>query len=208
MFLSSSRLKQITMFGLGASTMLLFSTSGFAQSSLLAVQNPVTVPQIQRSQPLPVVDNFPTTYREAKKDPFSTGKIERSLSVTPTLPPSIISVIAPPSFEERDMAWREARNNTRIHSSQPEPFVLEKYLVNEVKVLGLYQKPEGQGVFLKPTVTAGTTIFAMVGQKFWNGQIIRIDKDKIEVEVTTLISNGSTTQTKKEIQTIPFTRTK
>jgi hypothetical protein len=166
----------------------------------------VAVPQIQTSQPVPSVDKIPTAYREAKKDPFLLEKIEKPVVGTPAIINPVANIIAPPSFEQRDAAWREARSGRGSHNA--EPSILEKYLVSEVKVLGLYQKPEGQGVFLKPTITNGTTIFAMVGQKFWNGEIKTIYKDKIEVEVTTLISTGTRTEKRKEIQTIPFTRIK
>ncbi len=152
----------------------------------------------------PFVDKISANYREAKKDPFLDEKrviVKDNDRVI--IEPSVNVAVTPPSFEEREAAWK-ARRSRGSHPT-PEPKPIEKYLVDEVKVLGIYQKAEGQGVFLKPSITSSTTIFAMVGDKFWNGQIKSITKDKIEVEVTTVFING---KKKSEIQSIPFTRGK
>lgn len=152
----------------------------------------------------PFVDKVSANYREAKKDPFLDEKplivkdIDRVISE-----PSVNVAVTLPSFEERDAAWK--MRLSKGSRSMPDPKLIEKYLVDEVKVLGIYKKAEGQGVFLKPTVTANTTIFAMVGDKFWNGQIKSITKDNIEVEVITTFING---KKKSAIQVIPFTRGK
>ncbi|MFY9227240.1 MAG: hypothetical protein WAQ98_31510 [Blastocatellia bacterium] len=151
----------------------------------------------------PFVDKVSANYREAKKDPFLDEKrviVKDNDKVIAE--PSVNVAVAPPSFEERDAAWKVRRLEAN-KKMQPSPLAIEKYLVDEVKVLGIYQKVEGQGVFLKPSTS--TTIFAMVGDKFWNGQIKSITKDKIEVEVTTVFING---KKKSEIQSIPFTRGK
>lgn len=153
----------------------------------------------------PFVDKVSANYREAKKDPFLDEKrviVKDNDKVIAE--PSVNVAVAPPSFEERDAAWKVRRLEAN-KKMQTSPLAIEKYLVDEVKVLGIYQKVEGQGVFLKPSVTSSTTIFAMVGDKFWNGQIKSITKDKIEVEVTTVFING---KKKSEIQSIPFTRGK
>jgi hypothetical protein len=153
----------------------------------------------------PFVDKISANYREAKKDPFLDEKrviVKDNDKVIAE--PSFSAAIALPSFEERDALWK-ARRLEATKKMQPSPLATEKYLVDEVKVLGIYQKAEGQGVFLKPSITSSTTIFAMVGDKFWNGQIKSITKDKIEVEVITVFING---KKKSEIQSIPFTRGK
>lgn len=181
---------KITTISLGVALgLLLVSVDGSAQTL-----TPQTVG--------PPASILSTDYTEPKSQLFADTKLIVNTNIKEVRPIEVLATpIAPPSFEERDLAWKERRSK----SSQSQPSASEKYLVSEVKVLGLYQKPEGQGVFLKPTITAGATIFAMVGQKFWNGEIKRIDKDKIEVELRTLLSTG---KIKTEIQTIPFTRTK
>lgn len=151
----------------------------------------------------PSVSDISTEYKEPRSQPFSDINLIKTPKPTTELresvPPLVVSPATIPSFEERDLAWKEKRN--KVMGDQISPS--EKYLVSEVKVLGLYQKPEGQGVFLKPTVSMSSTLFAMVGQKFWNGEIKRINKDSVEVELKTLLTNG---KYKTEIQTIPFTR--
>jgi hypothetical protein len=72
-------------------------------------------------------------------------------------------------------------------------------------VMGLFKKPECQGVFLKPKPSANTMIFATVGQKFYNGTIRRIDGTQVEVEEVSRLSNGKEKSDKKVIR---FTRGK
>ena len=188
-------LKKITTISLGATLgLLLVSFDSFAQTLTTQTVGPPA-------------SKLSTDYREPKAQPFADSKLIIKTTPSPggrTVEPVVITPIPPPSFEERDLAWKEKRMAS-IKNNMPSPSPSEKYLVDEVKILGLYQKPEGQGVFLRPTLASSTTIFAMVGQKFWNGEIKRIDKDKIEVELRTLLSTG---KIKTEIQIIPFTRTK
>jgi Tfp pilus assembly protein PilP len=164
-------------------------------------QNPGAQPGVKVG---PDVELFSTTYREPKTDPFFDEKL---LPVKPKeevkiKEKAVIEVVPPPSFEDRDISWKEKRQRLR-DLNQPEPGPSEKYLIDELKILGIYKKPDGQGVFLKPTATASTMIFAGVGQEFWNGKITRIEKDKVEFEVRTLYSD-KTVKTKTEFR--PFTR--
>lgn len=179
---------------------LSFISRSFAQAPAPG-QNPGAQPAAKVG---PDVELFSTTYREPKVDPFFDEKL---------LPPkkteeikikerTVVEVIPPPNFEDRDALWKEKREKSRVNG-QPEPGASEKYLIDELKILGIYKKPEAQGVFLKPTATASTMIFATVGQEFWNGKITRIEKDKIEFEVRTLYSDR-TVKTKTEFR--PFTR--
>ncbi|MBI4853898.1 MAG: hypothetical protein HY819_19045 [Acidobacteria bacterium] len=180
-------------FSLGVTlTLLLVSANGFAQNLTQQITGP---PESALS----------TDYREAKLSPFADSNlINRPTIRNDFTPPVLASPIAPPSFEQRDLAWKEKRS-LAVKTNMPSPSTSEKYLISEVKILGLYQKPEGQGVFLKPTLAMGTTIFAMVGQEFWDGKIKKINKDSIEVEKIILLNTG---KTKTEFQTIPFTRNK
>lgn len=164
-------------------------------------QNPGTQPGAKSG---PDVDLFSTNYREPKVDPFFDEKLlpAKKVEEIKEKPKVVIEVVPPPNFEDRDAAWKQKREINRS-SGQPEPLVSEKYLVDELKILGIYRKPDAQGVFLKPTTTASTMIFATVGQEFWNGKITRIEKDKIEFEIKTLYSD-KTVKTKTEFR--PFTR--
>ncbi|MBI4853897.1 MAG: hypothetical protein HY819_19040 [Acidobacteria bacterium] len=160
-------------------------------------------PQADAAKVGPNVELFSTTYKEPKVDPFFDEKLlPKKEEVKPIKEKVVVEVVPPPTFEDRDSAWKEKRERTR-GSGQPEPASSEKYLIDEVKILGIYKKPDSQGVFLKPTTTASTMIFATVGQEFWNGKITRIEKDKVEFEVRTVYSD-KTVKTKTEFR--PFTR--
>lgn len=151
----------------------------------------------------PSEESVSTTYREPKKDPFYDERLQQK---KPEVQQKIklVEAVPPPSFEEREALWKQRREEAR-KSGRPEPAASEKYLIEELSIMGIFKKPEGQGVFLKPKTTATTMIFATVGQKFWNGSIRRIDIDnkQIEVEVLTKMSNNTT---KSDNQTLRFTR--
>lgn len=180
----------------------LITITAFLSSKEVTAQTPELKTQIAG----PPESILSTTYREPRSAIFADPTLISKSNVTPTrmAEPIAVTVVTPPSFEERDLIWKEKRTlAAKKNLASPSPS--EKYLVSEVKILGVYQKPEGQGVFLRPTLSMSTTIFAMIGQQFWNGQITKINKDSIEVEIRSLLNTG---KYKTEIQTIPFTRGK
>jgi len=150
----------------------------------------------------PSEESISTTYREPKKDPFYDEKLQAKKPEEGAKKVKLVEALPPPSFEEREALWKQRREEAR-KNGRPEPAPSEKYLIEELSIMGIFKKPEGQGVFLKPKTTATTMIFATVGQKFWNGSIRRIDGNQIEVEVLTKLSNNTT---KSDNQTLRFTR--
>lgn len=174
---------------------------GFAQAPPTG-QNP---PAASDTKLGPDVELFSTSYLEPKNDPFFDESLIPKKAPEPKVvknAPAPVEIVPPPGFEDRDASWKEKRERSRT-TGQPEPAASEKYLIDEVKILGIYKKPDGQGVFLKPTATASTMIFATIGQEFWNGKITRIEKDKVEFEVRTLYSDKSV-KTRTEFR--PFLR--
>jgi hypothetical protein len=191
--------------------LLLAVCISFSAISRSFAQAPQTVPGQNPPQPGvrvgPTEDTVSPNYREPKggKDPFYDEKLfppKPKLDEGGKPKPIPVEEVKPPSFEDRDAAWKQKREQAR-KDNRPEPSPSEKYLVDEVKILGTYKKPDGQGVFLKPTATTSTVLFANVGQEFWNGKIVRIEKDKVEFEVRTKYTDG---KTKTETQFRPFTR--
>jgi len=150
----------------------------------------------------PSEESISTTYREPKKDPFYDEKLQQKKPEEGGKRLKLVEAVPPPSFEEREALWKQRREEAR-KNGKPEPAPSEKYLIEELAVMGLFKKPEGQGVFMKPKTTATTMIFATIGQKFWNGSIRRIEGNQIEVEVLTKLSNNTT---KSDNQTLRFTR--
>lgn len=156
----------------------------------------------------PTEDSVSPTYRQPKKDPFFDERLlpKTKKDVVVVGPPKIVEIlpVPPPSLEERDAQWKKKREEARLQG-QPEPSASEKYLIDELKIMGLYAKADGKGVFMKPSTSATTMLFATTGQKFWDGSISRIDKDKIEVDVITPYSDGTIKHTS---QTRNFTHGK
>ena len=188
-------------------TLTMVGRASFAQNAQPpAGQTPTTA---QGQPPVtsagPSAESISTTYREPKKDPFlDEEKLKKNID-NPTKVVEL-TVVPWPSYEEREAQWKQRRDEIRSGKvNGPEPAPSERYLVEEMQVMGLFKKPEGQGIFLKPKPTANTMIFATVGQKFYNGTIRRIDGTQIEVEEKSRLSNGKEKSDKKVIR---FTRGK
>jgi hypothetical protein len=144
----------------------------------------------------PLDTSLPTNYIEAKRDPFR-GEIKIVKEEIKTPPP--ITALPFPSYEERESEWRKQRANAQ-KNGQPAPLPAERYLIDELQIIGIYQKPEGKGVFLKPKNVPGTTIFATVGQKFFNGSLRGIEDKIIEFELQTKLSTNKIKSEKYEVR--------
>lgn len=176
-------------------------------AGLTLAQTPTQPAPGQPAQPAtgPAAESISTTYREPRKDPFlDEEKLIKNKDKKSTIVE--ITVLPWPSYEEREAQWKERRDLVRSgKSGGPEPAPSERYLLDEVQVMGIFKKPDGQGVFIKPKPTANTMIFAAVGQKFYNGKISRIEGNQIEFEEISKLSNGKERVDKK---TVRFTRGK
>ena len=141
----------------------------------------------------PPEEKVSSVYKEPAKDPFR-GEI----AIKPTVihPPE---AAAWPTYEEREFEWKKRREEARKKGlSDPAPS--ERYLIDELKVVGIIKKPEGSIAVLKPKPVAGTTIFAGAGQKFYNGSIRRIEDGKIEFEELTKMSDKTVRADRREIR--------
>src|SRR5262245_6986168 len=186
---------------------------GLALSITLVMVGRASLAQTPRTgqpsvQPIPATgpsaESISTTYREPKKDPFLDEEKLIQKKNQPTV--DAITVVPWPSYEERALRWKEKRDAVRSgRDNGPEPAPSEQYLIEEMEVMGIFKKPEGQGIFLKPKPSSTTMIFATVGQKFFNGTISRIDGTQIELEEISRLSNGKQRSDKKVIR---FTRGK
>lgn len=179
----------------------LYFQSVFAQAPQVATP---TTPSTGQQPPVgPTVDSISTTYKEPKQDPFldpekliPKDKVDKG--------PKPIEVVPWPSYEEREADWKNRREVAKRNGT-PEPTSSERYLLDELQIMGLYKKAEGQGVFIKPKPTSSTMIYATVGQKFYNGSIVRIEGSSVEFEEISKLSNG---KEKVERKNIKFTRGK
>ncbi|MEW6731996.1 MAG: hypothetical protein AB1489_11780 [Acidobacteriota bacterium] len=187
---------------------LCISWIAVGQSSLAqqpaTTQTPPATGAPQQPRTGPSVDDISTTYREPKRDPF----LDERLIKRPregTVGPIEVTPLPWPSYEEREVEWRKKRDDAR-REGKPEPAPSERYLIEEVQVVGIFKKPDGQGVFLKPKPTTNTMIFASVGQKFYNGSIRKIESRQgvIECEEITRLSNKTIRNDKRVLR---FTRT-
>jgi hypothetical protein len=194
MLKSNFGMKRYLVLTIGLVLAIAFSVIGNASFAQTPTQTVPGQPSAQPTAPTgPSVDGISTTYRPPKKDPFLDERLIKQETQTTIKAPKAIEIVPPPSYEEREAEWQQRRKTARANS-QPEPSPSERFLIDEVAVLGLFKKPEGQGVFLKPKPTQATMIFATVGQKFYNGSIRRIDvqNNQVEFEQVSRLSNGTT----------------
>jgi hypothetical protein len=194
--------RSILVLGLALSiTLIMVGRVSLAQTPQ---STPTGQPSAQPQATGPSAESISTTYREPKKDPFLDEAKLQQAKAKPTV--DTITVVPWPSYEERALRWKEKRDAVRSgRDNGPEPAPSEQYLIEEMEVMGIFKKPEGQGIFLKPKPSSTTMIFATVGQKFYNGTISRIDGTQIELEEISRLSNGKQKSDKKVIR---FTRGK
>ncbi len=124
----------------------------------------------------PAADSIPATYTATGRDPFRrpAGDPFRDSAKTrePFRPP--VTDLPYPDFPTREAKWREIRDR-RLDQGQPPPAESEKYLVEELTVMGIYSTERGLGALLKDR-RLGTTMFVREGSKFWNGSVINIQR--------------------------------
>ncbi|MCS7079662.1 MAG: hypothetical protein NZ585_06390 [Chloracidobacterium sp.] len=151
------------------------SPSAVAQKATAGLQTP---PDRQGDKPPqgPPADTIPTTYTGTGRDPFrrpssdpfrDSGKLRE-----PFRPP--VTDLPYPDFPTREAKWREIRDR-RLDQGQPPPAESEKYLVEELTVIGIYSTERGLGALLKER-RSGTTMFVREGSKFWNGSVKKIER--------------------------------
>jgi Tfp pilus assembly protein PilP len=167
---------------------------------VVIIGNAANAQQPQPQNNGPSIDQISTEYKMPAKDPFR-GEIKNSVKVEPIKPPEILPW---PSYQEREEQWKIARDEAR-KKGLPAPAAAERYLLDELTVVGIYKKPDGQGLFLKPNQNNSTMIFAAVGQKLYNGEIRQINGNKIECDEKIRIG---TDKFKIESRTLVFTEGK
>jgi len=84
-----------------------------------------------------------------------------------------------PALDLRRAEFRQRVIAAR-RSGQAEPDALTQYLVSELEVLGVFSDERGQGVFLRAQPT-GTTFFVRPNAKCYNGQIVRVESDSVDL---------------------------
>jgi hypothetical protein len=86
-----------------------------------------------------------------------------------------------PSFEVRENSWNE-RSKLLRERGEKEPEITEKYVFDELVVIGFEQQLLDRLVILTPKDNPTFVIYAKVGQTFWNSQIIKITDSCVEIE--------------------------
>jgi len=116
----------------------------------------------------PPASTISPSYTGTGRDPFKDSSKIRD----PYRPP--VTDLPYPDFPTREAKWREIRDR-RLEQGQPPPAESEKYLVEELQVIGIYSTERGLGALLKDQ-KLNTTLFVREGSKFWNGSVMSIQR--------------------------------
>ncbi len=153
------------------------SPSAVAQKATAGLQSsPSDIQGSQKSAQGPPADALSPTYTGTGRDPFrrpnndpfrDSGKLRE-----PFRPP--VTDLPYPDFPTREAKWREIRDR-RLDQGQPPPAESEKYLVEELTVMGIYSTERGLGALVKDR-RSGATMFVREGSKFWNGSVVKIER--------------------------------
>jgi len=153
------------------------SPSSVAQKATAGLSSPSAAGQGGAASGSPADTNSSGSsgYTGAGRDPFrrSNDPFRDSTKIRePFRPP--VTDLPYPDFPTREAKWREIRDR-RLDQGQPPPAESEKYLVEELTVIGIYSTERGIGALLKDQ-KLGTTMFVREGSKFWNGSVISIQR--------------------------------
>jgi hypothetical protein len=136
----------------------------------------LTAAESQEKTPTgPPADAVPPSYTGTGRDPFrrpSNDPFRDSSKLREPLRPPVTD-LPYPDFPTREAKWREIRDR-RLEQGQPPPAESEKYLVEELTVIGIYSTDRGIGALLK--TPSGVTVFVREGSKFWNGSVVSIQR--------------------------------
>jgi hypothetical protein len=176
-------------------------------------------PPSQSLQAGPPVDSVSTNYVVPKRDAFSN--LNKSSSAGRTAGAAVsghatdsaneaspaAESIPWPSFEERLAQWT-ARCDQARSAGLPVPSITEKFLIEEVYIVGRFDSPDGKGVFLKVKGKPTVALYARAGQRFWDGSVVRIDREQVEFAVVEKFADNKTVIKKVIIPIDPVSQKK
>lgn len=178
-----------------------FSGSALLRNSLQPFRNPnVPSPSVN---PTPSTHPYhpkykPFTLTPGRPDPFleipETSSARTQASLPPALPPPFddpftdrsphtaqlntgISLTNLPTLVERETLWKNRCQNNLNHGLPPLD-ESEKYLIEELNVVGIFEKDGKIGAILQPKGSSGN-ITVHEGSQFWNGFVQKIEKNPI-----------------------------
>lgn len=160
---------------IGGMTLGLVLGSGLGLTRSLAQQGTESKTQAASS-------TGPVGYQSGKRSPFE-DPARRPKRFGP--PPSVKPF---PSAQQRLQEYLTKRQHAKaVGAKLPSP--LSAYLVSELEVNGIYKTKEGWGAFVRAKTT-DTTFFVRIGDKAFNGEIVRIEPRQVVFTDITWMLNG------------------
>jgi hypothetical protein len=118
----------------------------------------------------------------AQRDPFVKWK--------PPAPSSrqLAGQVPVPSIEERITRYK-AQKVVAMSAQQPAPKPTTALLLSEMQVIGIFRTPRGYAAMVEATpIKLSYVIYP--GERFFNGQLVAVEEDRLVFRQETLLSNG------------------
>ncbi len=170
---------------LNKSKLTRFLSLGLAAAAFILIGGHFTQTNAQ------VRDPFETpTWKKPKKTvtPGSTtGSTTGSVKPTKPVPPAIVPVIAP-SIELRINYYKQQREIAAANG-QPLPKVTSVLTLDEMSITGIFKTPRGFAAMVEAVpIKLSYTIYP--GEKFFDGQLVAIEENRLIFRKVTKMSNG------------------
>jgi hypothetical protein len=169
--LNKSKLTRFLSLGLAVAAFVLIG-GHFSQTSA-QVRDPFQTPDWKR--PKKTVTPGATTTKDGKVVP---GK---------PVPPAVVPVIAP-SIELRINYYKQQRE-VAAANGQPLPKVTSVLTLDEMSITGIFKTPRGFAAMVEAVpIKLSYTIYP--GEKFFDGQLVAIEENRLVFRKVTKMSNG------------------
>jgi hypothetical protein len=133
----------------------------------------------------------------AQRDPFAktqpaaprTGGAKTSAAAKPEKPkPTVPVPVGAPAIQDRIAYYKRMREAAALQN-QPIPKVTSVLTLDEMSVVGIFRTPRGYAAMVeaKP-IKLSYTIYP--GEKFFDGQLVAIEENKLVFRKVTKMSNG------------------
>lgn len=173
--------------GFGLSLIGLFAVSGNSEQVFAQGKDPFAKPYVKSTKP--IVPKTTVTTPVVPKD-------TKPITVKPPkpVPPPVVPEKAPP-IEERIAFFKKLRE-TAAMNGQPLPKPTTVMTVDELALNGVFRNSKGFSAIVEATpIKLAYTVYP--GEKFFDGQLVAIEENRLVFRRITRMSNGKTIATEE-----------
>jgi hypothetical protein len=182
--IKKSNIKRLLGFGL--SLIGLLAISGNTENVFAQEKDPFAKPLVKTVKP--VTPKVPGTTPVVVKDPNATPVVKKEKPVK-IVPPPVMPEKAP-SIEERIAFYKRLRE-VAVNNGQTLPKPTTVMMIDELAVNGVFHNSKGFSAIVEATpIKLSYTVYP--GEKFFDGQLVAIEENRLVFRRITRMSNGKT----------------